>query len=274
MDDTELIERYLDDDMDSDERTAFEQRLALDEELARELALHRHIRTAVVLEEREAIRRQLKAMASAPDTASVNTVGSGVLQGSVPGSKPVDITNRVHRKDSGSASGYARLWISAAAGILILATIMLVFRDGAVPYDVLSDSYYRTFPNIVAPSVRGDAPDDYAGRAFLAYDNGDFERAEEYFARIENPSPELLFYRAMSLMELHRYAEAARLLIQLRDEPELVLSDRDLRIALHWYLALVKLKLNDRDAAVIELNRIAAEQHIHGAQARSLLEQL
>lgn len=234
MEQSDRIEQYLDGEMTASDTEVFEQQLLEDVTLREALVFHKQVRAAMILEERDAIRRQL----------------------TIP------------------ANGKRHLWLAAVAGILLLAVTMVVLREGLIPAEELYDMYYRTYPNVVAPSVRGLAPEDDAGRAFLAYDNGDFEQAAMYFSQTGMEETELQFYFAMSLMELHRFKEAEGVLARLRTHTSVSYADQDLLVAVNWYLALAKLKLNDRSGAEEILRTISDEQHPFGTQARLLLEQL
>lgn len=253
MDNTEHIDAWLDGSMTDQERQAFAQRLEQEAELRAEVAFQQNVRAAVILEERAAIRRIL---AETP-------------------------------RHSRATRAW---WYASAAAVIALVAVVGVYRMQIATSENLYNAYYRTFPNLVAPTVRSAETPEPATVAFLAYDNGDFVLAEALFAGLGDDHPAYRFYHAMSLMEVGRFSDAVAILRALG--PEFGGSSKgadsgadstadvgahvraDLTIARHWYLGLCYLQLGERALAAATLEAIANEDHILGEQARELLNKL
>ena len=131
--------------------------------------------------------------------------------------------------------------------------------------------YYQSYPNVIAPTVRGAANDDLKSDAFFAYDNGNYTKSLQLFTTIYNTSKDdyALFYSGISLIELQKHKEAIVVLDKFNFS-----KDNQFSPLVKWYKALCFLKLNHKDKAIDLLKSLVSYDNSQQEMAKKLLDKL
>lgn len=163
-------------------------------------------------------------------------------------------------------------WRAIAASFIgfvaIISIALFLFRDK--PSEELYAQYYQPYPNIIAPTVRGEADTSAIAKAFDAYDTENYELSAQLFDRLYE-SDKLSFallYAGISYLEIEQTKTATQRFILLEAE------NSDLKDAVQWYLSLALLKDDNRKLAEGILNDLAKRDTEFSGQARALLEEL
>lgn len=155
-------------------------------------------------------------------------------------------------------------WYYSIAAAVILIFGFFIGQQFSDP--VYSD--YNDYGNI-SLTMRG-AQDVLLNKAETAFNNKNFKDAEAYFSALLNADAdnlELQLYQAVSLVELNDYKKADVLLERITQTPSVYKNKA------RWYLALSKLKQNDKEASMKVLKTIPEEANDY-KQAQKLLKKL
>ena len=239
----ELIERYLDGQMNDSEKAAFEAQLRSDTALAEAVALEQAARSLVVQAGREALRSRLNTFENEWQAARTAP-------------KPVLLSRR-------------RLFAVAAAVLALSAALVWFFVK---PAPKPADLFAAHFQPYRAPSPeRGAAATDAWQRAAAAYAAGDYKIAAGLFNESLGDSTAIPY-------QCHFYLGVS-LLAQQPPLPEAAVfsfdktlkSDNDYRQQAMWYKALALLKLGQQEAAGEVLNEIVRQDYFHRREAEEVL---
>ena len=235
MDKELLLEKYFEKTLTESERIAFEQLLAADEEFAAAFAFEKEVKKAFIHNEKTELKRKLQALEAKK-----------------------------------SAKTVPMRWYYAAACVILLAGFSLWIFQGEST-DKLYESYYQTYPNVVAPAVRGSQSDDIQSRAFNAYDTGDYGEAEQLFQEIYQTERTdfALFYTGLSQLELQQY-EVAQSTFEQFDFSK----NNSFTPYFKWYLALAELKTGNAADAKILLEDLSQRDNPMQEMAKELLEEM
>lgn len=255
----EQIDRYATGRMTPDERTAFENRMRHDPQLARETQTAEHIVNALERRNEEEALGELSRIGSADELKR--------------------LLNEAERKAAVTLprpSLLRRLIPFAAAAAVILGFVWVGMRPEHVS-DELYDRWYET-PEY-APSISRGGGETDAGlerlldSAAIHYAAGDFDKAIAAYARaaeLELDYPDYArFYRAAALAAAGRSREAISVFRRLAGDPG---SDYAQEAA--WRLALEYLHLDERAQARKVLESLVAEEGPCADSARKLLREL
>jgi len=134
-----------------------------------------------------------------------------------------------------------RPWLVAASiAILVgLGSWLLFFNSNTLDTDTLYATHFVPYENVVNPIQRGVEIENIKTKAFLAYENGEYEKALQLFEKANTHSEDhyITFYEAIILMQLNKHEKAINLL------NEYITNDGKLADRATWYLALSYLKL-------------------------------
>lgn len=161
-------------------------------------------------------------------------------------------------------------WLVAASIILVLGlSYFLTLEKNATGQDLFAD-YFEPYRNIIQPVQRSsDLEQNEKEIAFMAYDHGDYEKAQLLFSSLYTTTDEsyYLFYKANALLKLERADEAIPLLLEYNK------TNDTLKEKSNWYLALAYLKLNDRPNAKKSLKTVVSDGKFKTKEAKKLLKQ-
>lgn len=239
--DTELINRFLDNELNAEEAELFKKRYAEDAEFAQEV--NRRSRMHIALDALGRVSR--KTMAEKPFLRrTLPGMGAG-------GRRP---------------SPWLRILPYAAVAVVLIAAgaaLWLTGRQGPSPGD-LYDTYYKAPDANTIPKPRGGT--DLTDFSFLLEE---IDRGMEA-ATDTLKTPEEYFYFGVFCMNQERFSEAIYAFSQLAGS-----RDRQYHDDGQWYLGLCFLKLNRIDDAVRIFSEIALTRgHAYQEQSRELLGKL
>ena len=231
-----LLEKYFENSLSAAEQIEFEHLLAADEDFAKAFAFERDVKKAFTLNERAKLKQKLKSF------DEVKTV-----------------------KISSSK------WYYAAACLITIAGFSVWFSLKQPTNEELFQTYYQTYPNVIAPTVRGTQLEDIKTKAFEAYDNGEYQLAAKLFEEIytKDQGDFALLYQSLSLMELKEY-DAAKQQFKKFDYTK----NNQFSNYFKWYLALAELQTNDKESAINLLKELSLVANPMQEMAKKLLTDL
>jgi len=129
-----------------------------------------------------------------------------------------------------------RFLIATIASVAILLAIILFsfLRDAPKQENEnLFVAYFEPYRNVIEPIERSESNLSETD-AFVLYENGNYESAQSSYEELyqETLNPDLLFYKANSLLALKKAKEAIPIFEKLRT------SESTLKNHVPWYLAL------------------------------------
>jgi hypothetical protein len=235
MENEELLNKYFEQQLSEEEKAVFESLLQNDSEFVREVAYQKNVKKAITLNERETLKQTLQSFEN-------------------------------NKKENNNP----QFWY--------IAGVFLLFFGGLAWFQFTKDSpeqlyqeYYQSYPNVVAPTIRGDSERNLKTDAFYEYDSGNYEKSFELFSKIyaEEAVDYALFYQALSLMELKRYSEAIASFDEFKTTDNNAFSP-----FVKWYKALSYLQLNEKEKAVQLLKELAEKENPQQSKAKELLDAL
>lgn len=162
---------------------------------------------------------------------------------------------------------------AAVVAAIIGLGIGYIFLNTQPNYQDLYVQNFEVYPNVVAPTLRGElnAEEDKIKSAFALYDQKNYIEAAEKFGELYNDSQEdyAYFYQGVSLMA---GGETKKAVLNLEDHqwtaPEKYQTNA------HWYLALGYLKLEQKERAILYLEKVANSGAPLANQAEKILKKL
>lgn len=151
--------------------------------------------------------------------------------------------------------------------VLLLAFFAISCQTPAPTNDQLFDTYFTPFINAIEPVNGDEISEDNTTKAFVAYENKDYAKAEGLFFTIYRKEKKsfALFYAAMSQMAQGKMQEARTMLKIYLNYP-----NDSFTTQAHWYMALTYLKEGKRDDAIRKLNKIVADNADFKVKAKEL----
>lgn len=233
MDKEALIQKYFEHTLSKDEMTSFHALLVSDTEFANEVAFQKQLKNAITIEERHKLKETLRGYEAQKN-------------------------DRIK-------------WWYAAASILVLITVSFWLYNQNPSTEKLYATYFESYPNVIEPIVRNGNNQlmNTKTKAFIAYESKDYSNAAKFFDVVidETNAEYAQFYKAISLMNIDQYHDAADIL-KTSDWSETYKSK-----AL-WYLALSELKLNHMDQCKASLKQLIMAGNFNLNEAKELLEKL
>jgi len=240
----ELIERYLNGELNEAERSEFETRLEIDPVLAHDL---RFAQSFSELEEREEellFRENLSAIIHdiKKEDESAHT-------------KDEHLNLNPERKAILLFSKYR----IAALFVILLSIVALLFylvRSSDTKEDRLFAQYFQPYSVDFISRSENDSL-AVLNHAFIAYENSDYITAIQLFEKnlSDFPAYEIAsFFLAMSLIAESEYSKAEAYLIKLAENPSGSFNEQA-----EWYLALIALKTGKDRQTLIHIFRKIAE---------------
>lgn len=239
MDQEELINAYLDGRLDPKDQKLLEEMISQNPEYRSEIEAHRKVKVAITLSERENLKSFLSTLQQAKSskkTAWKSWTISGI-----------------------------------AASTLVLIGYFLWTTLSMSPGEKLYTRHFELYPNLVAPTTRGDQSEDLKAKAFLAYDNGEYELAAARFEELKSqPDSEYaLLYLGICHLELGRPEKAIPNLLLISGNPT-----SPSREVAAWYAALGYFKLNMLDKGKTQLEITSATANAFQKEAQEILKML
>lgn len=228
------IESYLNGELSSEATEAFEKRMAEDTALSREVALHKSVHEELG-ETKELQFREL--------------------------------LNRIGQDQQISPKKRSFPWrIAASLAVLFAASFYIYFQTQSSDAD-LFEEYYTAYP--VEDRLRG-ADVTKRDSVLALYTAKDYQKAGTALKNLLEESPEdsqLQLYYGNCLLNTGKLEEAIHLF-------ESAPRENSAYENYQWYLALAQLKKDDRDAAVMALQKVVDYNGIYKQKANELLQEL
>ena len=244
-----MLDRYLRDEMNEQERRLFEEQLATDEALSEELDLQRDTIEGIGIDGSHALKKRLQAL-EAELTNPAPVVGD---------------EKKTNRR-------FLMTWVAVAASLLTVVLLGYLFVPSASSPQELYAAHYQPFPNLINPTQRSTEVEEETGlgRAVRAYDEQQYAEALTLFEEGNALSdPSYTFYYAASYLALDQPVQAIPLLERVVQEKTGLFYEPSL-----WYLALAHLKANDPAVARPYLQTLAEQEGDYAREARELLEEI
>jgi len=205
----ETIERYLNEEMTPEERSAFEHTLQTDAALAEEYELHKQEKEVIEFAIEEDIFQEIKAIGQERQSAA----GQGRQ------SAPAENAPPPERKPEGGRviSMNWQIALSAAASITLLVVAYLVYNNSTssseTPQQIALSSYEAHPPNLGAMRKSGDADSPPATqqyeRQLMSDDKAEVRAAIDFFASQASEDPLADYLLGHGYWQLQQYDQSA-----------------------------------------------------------------
>lgn len=234
MDHEELIEKYFAKSLNNDEKSMFDQLMQTNETFREQVIYEEEVQKAIILNERQVLKKKLQLFET---------------------KKP--------------KQNYT-IWYVAASFAVMLGIGYWTFSND-VDTNAVYEEYYQSYPNVVAPTVRGENSTDIKSEAFYSYDSGDYAKALTLFSKLYDTEKEdySLFYKSLSLMELKRYDEALTSFEQFDLQ-----KNNGFTPYVKWYKALTLVKLEQEEKALVLLQELANSANPMQKMAKDIITDL
>lgn len=233
--DTDLIERYFENDLSGQEADDLRRRTASDHELKSRFDQERVLVNSIRLEAAKSNLRHLRD-----------------LEGTL----------------SGNVSIGRWYYYAAAASVALLVVAWFYMNPMRETRGELFTAYFEAYPNVIEPVVRGTTAPSERAIAFQAYEAHEYEKAITGFNTLlqENREAGIILLQGSAQLALGRTEDATAAFNEV-----LVTSDVYDHEAT-WYLSLCHLKAGNEDQARALWHQLASDSAAYGDEARALLE--
>ncbi len=257
----DLIEKYLDKNLDVEECLIFNKKLESDEEFVREL------------NDMELLIKGIKK--SAAHTTVEEKLDRFETSMKLMKDEEEKDNSKIIFFDFNQIKKYS--WAIAASLTLIMVTSISLFNISQPPSSQkLYASYYTPFENFGNKRGPEIAEKNYWKKALAYYDVGDYDNAlinfnkiiiADFKGTIKDPSFRL--YKGNTLMMLNRYDDAKRIFQSMLDD------DDGMIIQAKWYLSMCYLHENNTEKLIPLLNGISEIQSSsYSAKAQEILKEI
>jgi len=255
----ELIDMYVADALDKDDKEDFEKRMAQDEALRREVEFARHITNAV---ERKGEQKAVKELHKIDSVEEFRRILSGAESKYRPKGRRIAL----------------RRWVISAAAAVASIVIIVGLQPRYSTQQLFSMSYETpVYYPVVSRGGEKIAPElkQMLDRAGEVYETGDMEKVVALYGKAQEMSPsgdmpdDARFYHAVALAETGMTEKALAGFSRLAADGESEYSEEAA-----WQIALLYLKKGDRKHTKEILRAIIASDGIYADDARQLLAEI
>lgn len=238
--DIELIERYFDNALTDQENDHLKSRMKTDQELKR------------LFEQEKLLISTIRYQAAQKDLQFLKQIEKNLNK-----PKPLHFIRHWHY--------YAA---AACVTLLIIAGLIFPLKD-ASPEKLYAD-YFKPYPNVFEPAVRGADVFNQRKEAFLAYENADYKRAVQLFTLLqkENSDPGILLLLGNANLMLGNTSGAQQ------NFNDLITQYDDLDLQAKWFLSLAYLKSGEIDQARKLLEELGNTEISYSEKAKELLQKV
>ncbi|MBV1923034.1 MAG: tetratricopeptide repeat protein [Flavobacteriaceae bacterium] len=235
MNPQDLIEKYISGNLTAEETNEFNRLCEADIAFKEEVKFHENLQKVTAHEDNIAFKETLKTF----------------------------------EKEQKSNKRNPRIWWIAASFIGILI-ITYIFSFQQTSHEVLFAENFEPYRNVIQPIVRGEQDETLKTKAFVAYENKEYEKAIQNFSELKVIEKESypIFYLANSYLALQD-SENAISLLQDYINTEGMLKDKA-----KWYLGLSYLSNEETEKAISIFEEISNSKSYNHEKATSLLAKL
>lgn len=266
--DFELISDYIHGHLNEEDKRSFESRMRVDEDLRKEVLLHTGISISVKEEGWMHLdhKNNQKGIDHIKEVRRSKEISD--LEAKIKGVSNSYFKNKKNKRGNNFKKYF--LGVAAAAAICLFIVKM-------VNVDPSMSGLYQNNVNwdqsLLSKIEQSKTHNDPGQIGESLFKNGEYNKAKELFLGIvsqkENPDTHSLMYLGASYTELEEFDKAIDVFNQLLNQNTLD-SNRA-----YWYKAMVYLKQNNKDAAILELNVLTDnKQNYNYDKAKELLDQL
>lgn len=262
MDAKELLDKYVNRELSTNEREEVKRLIRTDAEFKKEFVREKAMSAAVQARKKAALRNELKGFLKNVDYGKEESTST--LKQEQP--KKAKVINMQPR----------RIIMAIAASLTLLLVSYLALND-QTEYDKLYAENYRVYTNGIS-IVRGDNTDVFEGGN--AYVNGDYQQAVTLFTKALTLSDEELAQEKFTRDGIYHYLGHAYLNLQqyenAKDAFEKVLTFENTQYLhdVQWYLGLTYLKLKDKESARKAFEGITEKKTMYTPDAKNIIEEL
>lgn len=239
MEKDDLIQKYIHERLSKTEQEQFDALYANDTEFAKAVVEYENMHAAITSQEKDALKAQLQQLETAEETNH----------------KP--------------SRNYKRLAIAIGL-ILFFGLISNYFIQRSNSNETLYATYFEPYPNALQPVTRTNDKLDPLVDALYAYEIQEYELAIQKFDGVlKNSSAqktEILFYKAMSYLNLGNEQKAIEILRSIKHEKTRFAPQ------IYWYGTLIHVKLNENDKALKALQYMDSQQMTFKNEERKALK--
>jgi hypothetical protein len=234
-----LIEKYFEGQLSEDEKQVFNENLKNDEDFKMSFEFEKDVKDGIHFLERDSLKKMLKDFEEKPQT------------------KIIPLRN---------------WFLLGAAATVVMGISLWLFFGNQASSEELYLSYYQSYPNVVAPIVRGDNTQDEKQRAFQAYEEEKHQIAQTLFHQIFEKTKEeyALFYESQCYFASGETQKGIQLLENFNFSNE----KYPFKTQQRWYLALGYLKLKEVEKAKQNLQALIVYENPERENAKKLLKSL
>lgn len=243
-DNTELIEAYLNNELPTEEKATFENRLNADNDLVTELALHKQIRGFVKENEVQHLKSQVKNWLQEEEVAFV----------------PSEM--KVVKKPFLSMSGLARI----AAVLAVVSGIGWFYFSDKTPEMTAEIAQDKYFTELLAQNPGTLQGNDERSVWIQAFSEKQFDKVVEILEKNIEKTPEEIYYLGLAYSAKGNYPKA------IEQFSTKVLQDSVYAEKANWAIALIYLKQDKKAEAKNLLEKIAKSDSEFAEKAKELLE--
>ncbi|AXG70646.1 type III secretion low calcium response chaperone LcrH/SycD [Kordia sp. SMS9] len=243
MEHEELIQKYIQDSLSEAEKTQFEALLQDDLTFAKKVAEHENIHKAIKAAEKQQLKSHLQQLETTQSEQ-----------------KPL---RTPFQKNTRLAIAVVLLLFFGLMGNYII--------QQANVNENLYATYFEPYPNALQPVTRGQNDSDLLSIATQAYEAKNYEKAIETFdliqAGFDNPSTEISFYKAMSLLNLGNEQESLDILREIKHRKTRFTPQ------IYWYGALIHVKFEENEKALKALEYMDEIQTTFKSKQRAIIKE-
>lgn len=235
----ELIEKYFENNLTSEEQFLFDEKLKNDADFKSELEFHSELKNAIIVSERAKIKAKIKGFESS-------------------------------KKDNIKVFNLRKLMPYAAVFLVVISIGIFFILNQKTDSNQLYASNFEPYPNIEVSNLRSNSENSLENEAFTAYDLENYKLAHELFTEVlETESKDYLhFYNAMCTMQLENFDLAIKELSTVNE------NDSKYYEKAIWFKALIYLKLNKKKDTKILLEELVNHYSFKKEEAKQLLSKL
>lgn len=233
----ELIQSYLNNRLNENEKAEFRHLLQTDPEFEKEVSFQQDLKVAFSKMKAEAMKEKLKS---------------------------IEDDLRPARRNAYT------YWLAAASILIIVGIAFSLIFNNSGSSEKLYLAYFEPYENVVHPVTRGQENETLEAAVFQEYENGNYEKAVDGFKKLYENTKHgyYLLYEANAMMAQGKVENAVPILkehLALHD----VFGEKS-----RWYLALAFLETNETAKAKELFQEIVAAKSFRAEQAEAILEEL
>jgi len=242
------IEMYLHNELDQNSAASFEEELAINPGLARDVTLHRETEEAVA--EKDIINLRASLQRIRQENKETRKVRRGITL----------------------PAAHRLAWYAAAASVVLVLSIAGVIKNRSYTEKDIYTQYYAPYKG--AGTFRSATTGAYLteSQAMTHFKRGEYDRALTLFNRIleENENnPAVNFYSGAIYQDKKMYRRAISSYTKVVEQKDNLLVEQAA-----WYIALCHLQQDERKKALERFRQIASQGGYYARRAEEIIEKL